>query len=185
MADASGSPGSSAARALPSSDGPREKVVLETHATAGRKHLSSPGRRRKCRQLAFWQDTKKPAPAFPFRLHFSIETPRGRLLSPSTKTVVPSLSRCSHNRQSRFPTQQPSAKPSTPDFLRPAYCFTDRTHQRLHESNDSLMARRRPFARFRSNRVRSLPDGVAHIWRVSTGSRFPHPRSNRKQSRFR
>ncbi len=62
--------------------GSREKVVLETHATAGSKQGRLPveeeAEESAARQLAIWQDTKKPRPRFLPGFTYTIETPLGK-----------------------------------------------------------------------------------------------------------
>ncbi|MDD5370015.1 MAG: ribonucleoside-diphosphate reductase, adenosylcobalamin-dependent, partial [Anaerolineaceae bacterium] len=60
--------------------GSREKVVLETKATAEKKvHGSATSAEAKAeQQMALWQDTKKPRPRFLRGFTYSIETPLGK-----------------------------------------------------------------------------------------------------------
>jgi ribonucleoside-diphosphate reductase alpha chain len=62
--------------------GSREKVVLETHATAGSKQThplaEEDAEEAAARQLAIWQDTKKPRPRYLPGFTYSIETPLGK-----------------------------------------------------------------------------------------------------------
>ncbi len=58
--------------------GSREKVVLETHATAGRKKGQEEAPAESTNQIKIWTETKKPRPRALVGRTFSVETPLGK-----------------------------------------------------------------------------------------------------------
>ncbi len=58
--------------------GSREKVVLETHATATKKESEAPATEKPSQQLPMWSEGKKARPRFLTGFTYSVETPLGK-----------------------------------------------------------------------------------------------------------
>lgn len=145
--------------------GSREKVVLETRATAQKKRVDESAGEEAIEQFTIWHETKKPRPRFLTGFTYSIETPLGKAFitvnengenqpfevfintakaGSDTAAVSEAIGRLLSYTLRMASTIEPS--------------------RRLREAANQLLGigGGRPLG-FGPNRVRSLPDGVGQV----------------------
>ncbi len=143
--------------------GSREEVVLETHATASKKKPSADDAMPD--QIKLWQETKKPRPRSLIGRTYSIETPLGKAFitineNDATQPFEVFINTAKAGSDTAAVSEAIGRLISyvlrLASPIEPSQRLTDLTRQLTGIGGGRSLG-------FGPNRVRSLPDGVAHV----------------------
>jgi ribonucleoside-diphosphate reductase alpha chain len=145
--------------------GSREKVVLETLATARKKELEESTGEAAIEQFTIWHETKKPRPRFLTGFTYSIETPLGKAFITVNENGANQPFEVFINT-----AKAGSDTAAVSEAIGRLLSYTLRLSsniepsRRLREATNQLLGigGGRPLG-FGPNRVRSLPDGVGQV----------------------